>query len=326
MAENPLWALTQAANQAANNQTDPNSRPIKEEEHPAQLQTYDRRFDFGNRNHYKRSRYDHVVNDNDRHPSISMAANGQHNLPRNERLPTMAHFCHPDDGPFIPDSRSRMLQLDPRDRDGAFLTNERRVANMHQANRAPVTEQPMDDYARSPPQVAPQVVRPWPRRQSLPGGQSDFQPHHGADPMSGISMKRYGSHLPQRHEIRHDREMNQERIQMEFVPELQPLQPKKRSGSEEKLRQKKRLRNEAEKKRIRKESDTIALLRSELALHVDTDLVGADCDPNRMSRQAVLEMTLRQLNKLRGEYDGEEVQNAEELARLRNGGRPDGYR
>lgn len=69
-------------------------------------------------------------------------------------------------------------------------------------------------------------------------------------------------------------------------------QRKKRS-SEEQLR-----RNEAEKKRIRKAADTIDLLRSELVLHSGM-MQHPGCSPCDMSKQAILELSLQQLAKLR---------------------------
>jgi len=69
-------------------------------------------------------------------------------------------------------------------------------------------------------------------------------------------------------------------------------QRKKRS-SEEQLR-----RNEAEKKRIRKAADTIDLLRSELVLHSGM-MQHPGCSPCDMSKQAILELSLHQLAKLR---------------------------
>ena len=65
----------------------------------------------------------------------------------------------------------------------------------------------------------------------------------------------------------------------------------KKRSSEAQLQQ----RNDAEKKRIKKQSDTIALIQDELALHVDLRHV----NPHKVSRQELLELTLQQLIKSR---------------------------
>jgi len=65
----------------------------------------------------------------------------------------------------------------------------------------------------------------------------------------------------------------------------------KKRSSEAQLQQ----RNDAEKKRIKKQSDTIALIQDELALHVDLRHV----NPHKVSRQELLELTLQQLIKNR---------------------------
>ena len=54
-------------------------------------------------------------------------------------------------------------------------------------------------------------------------------------------------------------------------------------------------KNEAEKKRIKRQADIILLLRDELVLHVDTGV----CDPRDVSRNDLLEMSLQQLTKER---------------------------
>jgi len=68
---------------------------------------------------------------------------------------------------------------------------------------------------------------------------------------------------------------------------------RKKRSSEEQLRH-----NEAEKKRIRKAGDTIDLLRSELVLHSGM-MQHPGCSPCDMSKQAILELSLHQLAKLR---------------------------
>ena len=75
--------------------------------------------------------------------------------------------------------------------------------------------------------------------------------------------------------------------------EVEGNKTRKKRSSEEQSR-----RNEAEKKRIRKASDTIDLLRSELVLHSGM-IENPDCSPSDMSKQAVLELSLQQLVKLR---------------------------
>ena len=58
------------------------------------------------------------------------------------------------------------------------------------------------------------------------------------------------------------------------------------------------IKNEAEKKRIEQQADIIALLRDELALHIDACV----CDPPSVSRNDLLRMVLHHLTKERESY------------------------
>jgi len=104
---------------------------------------------------------------------------------------------------------------------------------------------------------------------------------------SSATHKTFAQHLVPRENLRLD---------ADNLGESQEVQgnnnQRKKRSSEEQLR-----RNEAEKKRIRKAADTIDLLRSELVLH--SGMMQPGCSPCDMSKQAILELSLQQLAKLR---------------------------
>jgi len=272
MSANPLWALTQAANQASKLSNHTTSHSPKFPTEPEEDGARDNLHSKPSRR-TQDSRPDEPA---DWHASVPMPAMGRVSGPSRDIL-----FRHSENGSFM-SPKARNLGLE-----------EMIAAPDHHTQHSHLAEQRADEYASGPAQ---NVVRPCPRRRPVPG-QNKFQPL--PEPVRCEQYVPHRSYAPGCEFRDHDGV----RMMGLLKPDSSLKRAIKKPGNDEKMRQKKRLRNEAEKKRIRKESDTIAMLRGELALHVEPERDNENLDADRMSRQEVLDSTLHQLHKLRKEFD-----------------------